>query len=94
MQTSLIAEYFERKVATLDEGGVALEAYGAQIEVENPTGALTYEMAHRTLGELGEFLMEQDSCAARFELWRVQRSEFRQISEGFIMPEPRAGTAA
>ena len=65
-QTSLIVEYFSRRVETLETGGVSLDVYGVTIDLDNPTGLLTYEMAHRMLGELGEFLMDEDVCTARF----------------------------
>lgn len=74
-------------------GGVSLDAYGATIYFDNPTGLLTYEMAHRMLGELGEFLMEMDLSTARFELWEAQGGNIRQLSEGCLTPEHPAKVA-
>ena len=86
MQTSLIAEYFSRRAETLEDVGVSLDVYGAEIYLDNPTGSLTYAMAHRVLGELGEFLMEGNRCTARFELWEVRGGEnVRQLSVGWLV---------
>ena len=92
-QTSLVAEYFLRRVETLETGGVSLDVYGATIGLDNPTGLLTYEMANRMLGELGEFLMEENVCTASFELWEIGGANVRQLSEGWLVPESSAKTA-
>lgn len=57
MQTALMTEYFERRAETLLVGAVSLDVFGTQVLVDNPIGVLTYAMAHRMMGELGEFLM-------------------------------------
>lgn len=85
MQTSLIAEYFSRRSETLEDVGVSLDVYGAEIYLDNPTGLLTYAMAHRVLGELGEFLMEGDRCTAQFKLWEVRGEEnVRELCKGWL----------
>ena len=76
-------------------GGVSLDAYGAEIQFDNPTGLLSYALAHRMLGELGEFLMEEDLCTARFELWEVRGPNVvRQLSVGWLVSETTAKTAS
>ena len=88
-----MAEYFSRRVETLETGGISLDVYGATIDLDNPTGLLTYEMAHRVLGELGDFLMDEDMCTARFELWDIRGVNVRQLSVGWLVPDSRAKTA-
>lgn len=92
-QTSLTAEFFERREETLETGGVGLDVYGAHIYLDNPTGRLTYVVANLMLGELGEFLMERNLCTARFELWEVRGRDVRQLSEGGLVPERSAKAA-
>ncbi|CAF9941100.1 hypothetical protein IMSHALPRED_002423 [Imshaugia aleurites] len=87
MQTSMIMEYFERRAETVRAGSEVFDVYGVHIYLDNPTGQLTYELAHRMLGELGEFLMEGGYCTARFGLWGNQGAAVRQLSEGWIIPE-------
>lgn len=87
LQTSLIVQYFERQGEDLDTGGLSLDAYGAEIYLDNLTGRLTYAMAHRMLGELGKFLMGGYRCAARFELWETQGAQAEQLSVGWLEPE-------
>lgn len=87
LQTSLIAQYFERQGEDLDAGALSLDAYGAEIYLDNLTGRLTYAMAHRMLGELGEFLMGGYRCVARFELWETQGAQAEQLSVGWLEPE-------
>lgn len=89
MQTSLMDEFFDRageqQTALLDPGGVSMDVYGAEIYLDNPTGELSYQMAHRVLGELGEFLMEGLRCSARFELWETMEGQAgRRISGGWL----------
>lgn len=93
IQTSLTAEYFERLVETLAMGGVGLDVYGARIYLDNPTGLLTYDVASRLLRELGEFLMERNLCAARFERWEVKGTGIRQLSVGGLVLEHSANAA-
>lgn len=80
-------QYFERQGEDLDTGGLSLDAYGAEIYLDNLTGRLTYAMAHRMLGELGKFLMGGYRCAARFELWETQGAQAEQLSVGWLEPE-------
>lgn len=94
MQTALMTEYFERRAETLLVGAASLDVFKAQVLVDNPTGVLTYAMAHRMMGEVGEFLMEGNFCMARFELWEVHAARVRQISVGWLIPEHMARTVA
>lgn len=94
MQTALMTEYFERRAETLLVGAVSLDVFNAQVLVDNPIGVLTYAMAHRMMGELGEFLMEGNFCMARFELWEVRAVRVKQLSVGWLIPEYIARTVA
>ena len=87
IQTSLMVDYFERGEETLETGSVSFDAYGAQIVFDNPTGRLTYAMAHRMFGELGEFLMECDMSTARFEVWEGHGAMARLLSAGALMAD-------
>lgn len=87
IQTSLIVDYFEHGQETLEIGGVNFDAYGAHIFFDNPTGQLTYAMAHRMFGELGEFLMEWDKSTARFEVWVGEGANVRLLSAGSLTAE-------
>lgn len=75
-------------------GAVSLDVFGTQVLVDNPIGVLTYAMAHRMMGELGEFLMEGNFCMARFELWEVRATHVKQLSVGWLIPEYMAKTVA
>lgn len=87
MQTSMIVDYFERREETLEIGSIDLDVYGVHIFLDNPTGHLTYALAHRMLGALGVFLMERGYCTARFGLWEDEGAEVRQLSDGLIVPD-------
>ena len=89
-----MTEYFERRAETLLAGAASLDVFNAQVLVDNPTGVLTYAMAHRMMGELGEFLMEGNFCMARFELWEVRAAGVKQLSVGWLIPEYMAKTVA
>ena len=45
------------------------------------------------LDESGEFLMERNLCAARFERWEVKGTDIRQLSVGGLVLEHSANAA-
>ena len=90
----MMTEYFERRAETLQLGAASLDVFDAQVLVDNPTGQLTYAMAHRMMGELGEFLMEGGFCMARFELWEIRAAGVIQRSVGWLLPDYMAKTIA
>ena len=77
-----MAEYFVRRLEMLDVGAVALDVFGASIALYSSEGGLSYALAIRVLGELGDFMMQEGVEGARFE---VQESGGRRIGGGWLV---------
>ncbi len=88
-----MAEYFSRRTEKLDPGVASLEVFGVNILIDNPTGRLTYAIAHRMLGELGQFMIQGNVCTARFELWETRVGGVRHLGAGWLVPAYMATTA-
>ena len=94
IQTSLMAQYFERRVDLMYPSNIDFSAFGVRILLGNPTQQLTYAVAHRLFGELAEFMMQGNFCTARFEMWEISGGGGRQLGVGWIVPGGRPGAVA
>lgn len=94
IQTSLMSQYFQRRVETMFPGNIDFSAFGVRIYLENPTQQLTYAVAHRLFGEVAEFMMQGNFCTARFEMWEIRGGGGWQLGLGWIGPGKSPGEVA